>query len=147
MTNGAQLSAPTPWRRTYAWAVVVFALTGGGLVGCAQALPVRTADASATGVTCGGSTNIYEPSAEAGLPTAEEALEHRIEWLAKAVEEPPRPDPDGEGTFSLLPELHTMEVALAALKAGRHVERKTFGDRESSRFRPLMPPVRMLVKS
>lgn len=88
-----------------------------------------TTDAPLQEIEC-GSTNIYEPSAEAGLPTVEEALKRRLGWLTKAAESDRIPDPDGEGTFSLVPEVRTMEAALAAYEAGRHVLRKEFGDHE-----------------
>ncbi|MCD2441832.1 hypothetical protein LQ757_06015 [Agromyces sp. SYSU K20354] len=95
------------------------------LIGCAQSpAAAPTAVETPQLIRCDGSTNIYEPNPDAGAVTVEQALKDRIAWLAETgVKNPPT---NGSETFSLYPELNTMEVALAAFQAGRHVDRNLY---------------------
>lgn len=122
------MNARTPGPQAYAAAVVALFIVN-GLVGCAQEQVAPSAVETPAMIQCGSSA-LYEPSPDAGKPTVEEALEDHIGWLAETGVKDPPPSAEGEGTFSLVPELHTMEVALTAFEAGRHVERATFGERE-----------------
>ena len=98
-----------------------------GLSGCAAESSIPQADQPSETIQC-GSTNLYEPHPDAGFTTVADALEERIAWLAETgVNDPPS---DGASTLSLSPELHTMEVALAAFEAGRHVETVEFDESE-----------------
>lgn len=107
--------------------LTIVLLVGGSVVGCAQT-PAAAPSATATPqpVQC-GSTNIYEPDPDGGVATIQQALKAQIAWLAEVgVKHPPS---NGQETFSLYPELNTMEVALAAFEAGR-VERRMYRGRE-----------------